>query len=375
MPGQRLRPLAPRLVMGTPDPDKTEPDFLRRYQALPPHLKQYISCLTRAGAEVARLWTEELHLGDFETALTVYQAIWTYGAVRHVEPHWQPSYWFISDDDKATLTRFMEKQCRTADFAHPIGRSYLLHRFDRALKCMLADQTTFDQVMSIVRDAVSDCADRVTYAFNHIDTAVRVQEIYEGVADFKNITWELTHYGLSLLRLEAVRKYATAYCIRNRIRDKVEVHLNFEILLKESLNLPIASGRSLYGDKFPIPVFHLEAAAQMARQKASDPACRHAFFAAWSPWIMHQRQLTAQSTTYASLPLVDSDFADVDWITLRCAITQEPLDVLTEPVFIGEGNQIRVYEYADLLVWWIRNGHEPSTRQPLKLESLYRVEF
>jgi hypothetical protein len=318
---------------------------------------------------------EVLDLVDFDTALTVYLALWTCGTVQHVEPHWQPSYWLMSNDDKAALTHFMAKLCRTADFAHPIGRSHLLHRFDRALKSMLADPTTLDHVMLIVRDAVLGCEDRSTHAFNHIDTAIRIQEILDAASSPANVTRDLHEYGLSLLRLEAVRRYATLYCLRFQIKDMIEVHLNFELQLKDELQLPLAATSSRHGRKFPIPALDLDAAAQRARQAAADPVERHDFFSAWLPWLTHQRQLAAQAAPYASLPLIDSASADVNWLELRCTIIQEPLDGITEPVFVGEGSQTRLYEYGDLMIWWIRHGTEPATRQPLSLEQLYRFAF
>jgi hypothetical protein len=56
-----------------------------------------------------------------------------------------------------------------------------------------------------------------------------------------------------------------------------------------------------------------------------------------------------------------------------CAITQEPETALKQPVYLGAANQARVYEYADLIIWWVEHGKEPAPFGVFTRDELWRA--
>jgi hypothetical protein len=123
----------------------------------------------------------------------------------------------------------------------------------------------------------------------------------------------------------------------------------------------------LYGSG--VTAEEIENAAVDAERRSRDPRLVRAFFDSWTPWQQSQRREQAEATRYDALPQGAVRINE----QLICPLTQESLASLEEPVYLGRGSNIRVYEYSDLVKWWLSRGTDPATTQPFSLSDLWRA--
>lgn len=343
-----------------------------RFQALPAELRQFITHTEQyRNYEIP----EGLEVASLAEILTVMQMIYLGGA-QNVEPHWHPNSWALLPAEHAqTITNFLGKLCGTADFLHsPEMRRNLLTRVDHLLKAIHTDSVIFDSIVVLMEEANTSCVDRTTLLMSEADLTVRLLNIERRFDDLQAAETELAALGIGLIRLNAVRDFARRYCQVNGVEDEeIQYQLIFEITLKEALGLPILANLSAFERWFQVDENNLDAAYYLAMDKSEDHGSRLDFFANWEPWQMMLRQKSVLLLPYADIPVAKFPVSPTVLRELRCSITQEDFINVDQPVFVGQGERIRLYDFDSLMIWWRKNGTDPTTRQRFELSELYRT--
>lgn len=351
--------------------------FDQRWNNLTFGMKRFVWEVSAYGLALHHHFSYHEELNDFEAALTVYFAVWTGGQVHCVPPHWQAASWNLQPSDAQTLTLMLSEMTKTEDFRNPRAQGYTLARIDELLSAMRLSSTLLDNVLHIINQSTGSCADSWALMFNDIDLAVRMHAISSSAHDTPALTRGLRELATGLIKLDVVRRHARTYWLAHNFLDQIEVALKFEVLLQRQLNLPVVSRGWQFAGSFHIPAHVLYAADTAARYAVACPGRLGDFLDQWEPWQLHQRQLEVKHFAYAALP--ERSWQAEAWPDepLRCIITQEDMDALLEPVFMGHApNNLRVFEHSALMTWWCQNGRDPLlTRQPLDLTALFRFRF
>lgn len=270
---------------------------------------------------------------------------------------------------QAILRQYLTKIVGSADYQNDSVRPVLIERLNAVLALAHTDEVFRKFSLDVMRDALQTCGDRIVLALNTVELEVYLKEAKSRPKPQRAVALE--ELGLSLMKLSIVHTHAARSYEEMQHSDDVEIYLAYETKLRERLRLPGKTVSMLY--KSFVKDESIEAAAQDAEQQCSDPAMVHAFFATWTPWQQHLRQTLAESLSFEKIPQrIGLPVAAANEPRL-CTITQEAEDALVQPVYLGDKGNVRVYEYADLITWWVEHGREPASFTAFALEQLWRA--
>lgn len=268
------------------------------------------------------------------------------------------------------LCTFLCRLRTTADYLAPNARPQLLRRLDEALNAMSADPELRALGLYLWQAATESCQDRVSTGMDDFELALAVHRAKTAARPHTEL-WLL---GLRFLKLEVVNDHAAHTFAQLIAGDEVEVRLAYHTALRARLDLPGTTSRMVFGSG--VEPEELEAAAFDAEAQAADPDCVAAFFARWTPWQEHERSLMRSRSAHEALPAYPLAM-DAEGIEAWCCpVTLVPLPELEEAtgVLTPSGSLSAVYEHEALMKWWFAHGSDPSSRQPLPLTHLVRVE-
>lgn len=266
-----------------------------------------------------------------------------------------------------TLQRYLGRARKTADYKHTAVRPALFERLRLMMQAACRDENFRDRALDLLEDAMQSCGDRVIQGLGQVELALALKQATSGDLSASRIA--LQALGMQFFKLGIVHAHAAASCLAMRAPDAVEVYLAYETQLRKRLNLPGSTVYTLYGSG--VVPRDIEAAALEAEAQSQSAPAVAAFFAGWSPWQRQLRREQAQAVPYEQLPRRPQALI-AGHEDLMCLLTQMPACELTDAVYAGVGEQISAYSFARLMPWWLEHGTDPATRNPLRLEDVWR---
>jgi hypothetical protein len=266
---------------------------------------------------------------------------------------------------------FLSRLRGTADFQNSKSRPLLAQRIVGLTDQLAASESLAALCHERIGQALESCGDRVIWAMNQIELAVRVHEAQQGTAPEQR----LRDLGLSLLRLQVVHQHAAAKVASLRVVDPIEVYLAYETRLAQPLKLPLSTQGMLYERISNITEADLDAASRAAKQADADPKQVEAYLATWEPWQALLRHQQAVACTWQSLPPLPKEVSFTD--DQVCILTQEIVAELR-----ATGSQIAAaqsangqwepYDFKSLIKWWTQEGTHPLQGTLMRLEDIHR---
>jgi hypothetical protein len=273
----------------------------------------------------------------------------------------------------ASFVTFLHRLRETADYKNMHSRHLFAQRVVGLIAQIAASKDLAALCHERIGEALESCGDRVSWAMNQLELAVRVHLTERSAAPEQ----ELRSLGRSLLRLQVVHQHAAVKVERLKKADPIEIYLAFESKLAKLLDLPLSTREMLYERTANVSKGELKAATRAAQHADADPRQVEAFFAAWQPWQDFTRRQQAAACTWQGLPAMPYG-ARLDGTEL-CILTQESVADLQ-----AGGSQVaamqdprgewEAYDFKALLEWWAQHGTHPVRRSPMPLEIIHRVE-
>ncbi|RYF46642.1 MAG: hypothetical protein EOO38_13730, partial [Cytophagaceae bacterium] len=273
--------------------------------------------------------------------------------------------WSVLSQDRRLLTEFLGRLRDTADYKHPDARLRLATRVCELLQAMEENLHLRQVCSNCISDALQTCGDRVIWAMNQVEVAVRLHQAQTGNIDAAPLRKLL----LGFMQLEIVQAHARGKADSLLWVDEIEVFLAYESGLRETLQLPVSAENMLFARCAQVTPADLASAERAAVAAVQDSSRVKAYLQTSDPWQRHLRKDRAAEWKWAGLtphPLP----AHIEPTDLKCPFTLDPLELLQQPVFWQSGQACVVYEAAELLVHWVEHGTEPTTRQHLDLADL-----
>jgi hypothetical protein len=326
----------------------------RLQQAEMPGIQFYFSMAPSAPADVrfadlntaASFWSEQA-----QGRTTPDLAAWTDVLVR----------------DRDFLRQFLGRLCHTADYQQPDARLRLAGRVCDLLQAMDESPALRRLGSDCISDALQTCNDRVIWAMNQIEVAVRIHQAQHTEKDGA----KLKELVLSFMRLDIVQAHARQKVTTLTWVDEIEVFLAYESGLREALKLPVSAEHMLFARCAQVTQADLDKARDAADAAMREPDQVAAYLQTSAPWQHHLRQQEAKQWSWERM-------APKPWPQglqaegLQCAITLEDFASLAEPVLAPSGSTWRAYEAEALLTHWIEHGTD-AFDQKLKLAELRRL--
>jgi hypothetical protein len=283
-------------------------------------------------------------------------------------PNFAP--WNLLPQQSALLAEFLARLCGSADYQHCKARTRLagrvgelLHAMDQsaALRCLCCEAIT---------DALHSCDDRVVWTMNQLESAVRLHHAQTASDDGAALKQLL----LGSMKLDIVHKHARKKVASLSWVDEIEVFLAYECGLRRALQLPVSAEHMLFASCAQVTPEDLAKAQRAAQTAVADPIRVATYLQASAPWQRHLREQAAGRWSYAGTQQVPLP-TDVQLEQLYCPFTLEPLSQLVQPIMWQTANACVVYESQKLLKYWIEQGNEPTSRQPMQLAQLRRPQL
>ncbi|KAK1548475.1 hypothetical protein Q3G72_031900 [Acer saccharum] len=329
-----------------------ETDLRLLMQAAAPGLQFYFG-MAPAGRDISGF-------ADLGQAATFWQS----QATPRIVPNFES--WGLPAQDYNFLLQFLSRLRSTADYTNLQARKRLTERVCDLLQAMDESPELRRICSDCISDALQSCGDRVIWAMNQMETAVRVHQAQQNPDP--EVLKELV---LSFLRLEIVQHHARHKASTLTWVDEIEVFLAYESGLRQALELPVSAEHMLFARCAQVTLEDLRIAYRAVIDAMHDPVRTAAYLRNSPLWQRRLRRQTAARWNWASLT-VQAVPGHIQVQDLRCPITLEPLGALSSPVMWQSGNACLVYEAADFMQHWVEHGTEPTTRQSMELAQLQR---
>jgi hypothetical protein len=269
---------------------------------------------------------------------------------------------------------FLWRLRSTADFENINSRPLLAQRVVELTDRLAASESLAALCHERIGQALESCGDRVIWAMNQLEIAVRVHQAQQGAAPEQ----ELRDLGRSLLRLQVVHQHAAAKVEKLRVVDPIEVYLAYETRLARPLGLPLSTQKMLYSRISNVTKSDVRAASLAATQADADPRQVEAYLATWEPWQGLLRRQQADGYNWQRLPpMPPGATLEGDQV---CVLTQETVADLQASgsdivALRGASGQWEPYDLHSLLQWWAQQGTHPLQRTPMRLEDIHRAGY
>jgi hypothetical protein len=232
---------------------------------------------------------------------------------------------FAEEENAVQFGDFLNHLSRTAEYANPRTRPYLIRRMINILDDLQTAPALRALCFRIAEDATSSCGDRVAVTLNHVEMAC----INHRAEQNQYSTDDLVAIGRGMFRLEALSAIA-----RDKIAslggpdhcDPVEVHLAFQTKLAATLALPGMAESMLFANENVSKV--TDADLKNAVIKITDREAHGdviTFMVNWQPWqqaierarptefLRLQRQFSKEKEAIALPP---PEATDQEWIDM-----------------------------------------------------------
>lgn len=324
-------------------------------------VRERLPALLNAAVRVT--YSEELNDRPSSQFTTLAQALDTFAHLTH-----SPTLLTWPVEQQHVLCLYLGRLTATADYANVAVRPALMGRLQSMLDAACANSDFRVYALAVLDDAMQTCGDRIILGLNTVELELALMEAWSQSAPGR--AQALRRLGLSLMKLNVVHSHAARSCQNMRFVDEVEVYLAYETRLRQRLDLPGKTVSMLYSSGVEPAAF--ERAALDAEMQSNEPARVAAFFASWTPWQQHLRQLQADGWSFnqVSQRLILPE-ATVGAPRI-CLISQDFERDIEHRVYLGDGPTARVYAYDALISWWVKTGGEPAPFGPFELGQLWR---
>ena len=147
----------------------------------------------------------------------------------------------ISHADKEKLHAFLDRLKSIKDYKDGGDkRNNVILRVGQMLERGASNAVFCCNLFTILEDALSTCGDRITLAFNDIEIQWHLSQS-NSLSDRKFI--ELL---VGLKRIDILKAIAAKRVEELKLGDAIEVHLYYQVNLKDALHLPLSTSEMLY---------------------------------------------------------------------------------------------------------------------------------
>lgn len=240
---------------------------------------------------------------------------------------------------------FLSRITGSQEYRNEDLRPVLQSRVAQVLHTIYSDPLVRPEMLTLMADSLTACNDKPIWALGRM-------EMMTEIARARGSALKLRQLGRRIMRLELVDQAALKYSLET-MGDDVSIHLEFEIALRDDLNLPVRTSTLIYRRHIPEDVL------DEVREEAQ--AITNAQFETWmTNWAEWQRHLRADALPlYRSLAPVILDPGDPP-IDLDNAVDLINLEPIPDPVLVLPGHQ--VWSYADVCRQYIETGRDFMNR-------------
>ncbi|MGH2613591.1 MAG: NEL-type E3 ubiquitin ligase domain-containing protein [Rhabdochlamydiaceae bacterium] len=261
----------------------------------------------------------------------------------------------IQAEHLPSVLTFLSQLTVTAEYKNLKTRVVLAQRVIQAFNWMAKNTTIQGRALDIIYHGITTCDDRIISALDEIELMVNIHELENAVFSEE----KLRQMGKSYLFLEMVNGKAGEHAKTLTWVDEVEVYLAFQIGLGDRFSLPLSTRKMIFKNYAQVTDEQLAQVGNVINQEYTEEKLDQ-FLLSWSPWIRHKRRISVP--VYDELPSVE-------------------LQVLEFGVEGQEDSKklvlykSKAYDYDFFSNWYIENGTDPLTREPIHLSELYRIKI
>jgi len=232
------------------------------------------------------------------------------------------------------LLQFLTKLQLSAEFKQKELRQGLAARVLEILRTIRDSPATREEILVHISDSLTSCADKLTWAMNHIYASALTARARGDREALKDL-------GMRLMRLAIVEKHARNH--PNVAADDVCVHLFYEIALREELDLPVSAEKMLFPKFVRVTRQQLDAAKMEALSVTEEQLDE--WLKQWSEWQRHLRLQVARGIRWNELKRGRLD--------KRSSMRAFSGDPMKHPVMLGNAGP---YEFDELMQRYIDYG-------------------
>ncbi|SUA89303.1 Probable E3 ubiquitin-protein ligase ipaH4.5 [Pandoraea pulmonicola] len=149
------------------------------------------------------------------------------------------------------------------------------------LSKVIQDKELLRLVFQAVQEATTSCEDRIALTYNNLTKLSEAHAVSRG--DYDNRLDEVIERGRGTFRLDALESIARKKAQALRLVEEIEVHLAYQVHLREPLKLPTDIANMRYFKLSGVTPQDLKDAEEevLARERAEFPQY---FLVEWEPW-------------------------------------------------------------------------------------------
>ncbi|WP_456854958.1 NEL-type E3 ubiquitin ligase domain-containing protein [Bradyrhizobium sp. USDA 4501] len=207
---------------------------------------------------------------------------------------------FANEENAADYARFLDKLRDTVNYGNETFRQSVREGIRQAE----TSPSLRRQYFQLAFDATRSCQDRVTLAWNGMQTARLNAEIENGVLDGE-LNKILQRVRVQF-RLDALHRIAREKVRSLRLVDEIEVYLAYQVKLRDALEFEhIAPDMRYFGVSYVTETDLADAAASVREQEARD--FENYLVTLWDPWQRVLERLVPEEYAAMKARLADEE--------------------------------------------------------------------
>ena len=218
------------------------------------------------------------------------------------------------------------------------------------------------QIMEIIADSLTTCADRVASGIDDIYISLLINDLKK-----ESVTEEqLRSFALGLVRMARLDTAITAHIntLTLEFVDPIEVRIAMRIKLADYLVLPQLTRSMIFRNCAQITDGEIDAIGERIKDEVNEGHVE-AFLKTWEPWLIFDRRKKVR--TYENLELNKGITISAD---TRCAIID---DDLTKPIAVIVKGQTHICNYDSYIKAFILTGNCYFTNTSTNLENICKI--
>ncbi|MFY7842630.1 MAG: NEL-type E3 ubiquitin ligase domain-containing protein [Rhabdochlamydiaceae bacterium] len=177
----------------------------------------------------------------------------------------------LSEDDQASLAKFLNRLTGIKDYLTPSTQNLVIKRVYDLLTLIDQKEDVRRDVLTIIKEGLASCDDRVTTAFDELEILVALHDDKKTLQEKAKLIIGLHRYKLLQEKInEASTKKLTG------VKDEIELLLYAQLHLTKRLELPISTQNMLYpkmGETI-VPYIHNIGKDILQQTSSLDDCCR-----------------------------------------------------------------------------------------------------
>ncbi len=267
-----------------------------------------------------------------------------------------PSIDIPRERDKELACRYLARLTNTEEFKNHTTRSMLAERVLSLFQAMSRDEELKEFLLRVIETGLETCDDRVASSFDQMELKVRLHQAEEKAK--KGISEEeLRNLARGLVMLKKVDAKAREHIATLGWVDEIEVHLAFQIGLRERLGLPLLTQNMIFRRCARVTDAQIGTAGDAIERETSKEEIQEELegLDAWKIYLRRK-----EIKPYAKLPEAETIPEGVSW---ECPISA------TNFINEGVGNPVLfrkvIVDYDSLTKAYINTGRDPFTNKSM----------